>query len=169
MKYTTIYDAMIRAAADKYLPPGWDWIRLKAQLCQESQLDPNARSPVGAEGIAQFMPGTWEEAKRKMPLPDDASPFMPEFAIPAMAWYDREMWNDWTNPARTLLDRMHLAMASYNAGFGNVEHAQRLAGGPVEYDAIMARLHDVTGNANAAQTIGYIEHIERIAAELRAA
>ncbi|MDO9409525.1 lytic transglycosylase domain-containing protein [Patulibacter sp.] len=78
---------------------------LAAQLKQESGFDPGARSPAGAQGIAQFMPGT----ARAMGLRD---PFDPEQAIPAQA---RLM--------SLLLRRfgsVQLALAAYNAGEGNV-------------------------------------------------
>jgi len=51
------YDALIKTAQKKYLP-GTDWRLLKAQLTQESDLNPRAVSPAGAQGIAQFMPNT---------------------------------------------------------------------------------------------------------------
>src|SRR5690606_20537269 len=54
------YNELIRLAAQKYLP-GYDWRLYKAQLWQESKLNPYATSPAGAKGIAQFMPATWAE------------------------------------------------------------------------------------------------------------
>lgn len=164
--YTKDFDAIIREAVLKYMPEGWDWMRNKAQMIQESLLNPNAVSPAGAEGISQFMPGTFAEAKAKMPLPVHATAFMPEFAIPANAWYDRHIWDQWTNPKRTTEDRWHLTLASYNAGLGNILHAQELAHGAVDYASIIDKLYLVTGVANAAQTRGYITHIEHYYDEL---
>lgn len=168
MQYTDVYDGMFIAASDTYMPAGWDWRKNKAQCIQESLLQPNAVSRSGAEGIAQFMPGTWGDAKKRMPMPADASPFDPRFAIPAQAWYMRSLWNQWTNPARDALDRWKLALASYNAGFGNIEHAQRVASGAIDYASIVRVLPEVTGEDNAAQTTGYVEHILRYYAELKA-
>lgn len=170
MKYTNIYDDLFIAAANTYMPQGWDWLRDKAQCIQESKLQPNAVSSAGAEGIAQFMPRTWKiDVIPGMKLPADASAFDPKYAIPANAWYMRRMWNGWTNPARDPIDRWKLALASYNAGFGNIEHAQRLAQGAIDYASIIQRLPEVTGDDDAPETIGYVEHILRYYAELRAA
>lgn len=161
-----IYDVLFQKASNTYMPPGWDYRRQKAQCYQESLLKPNAHSSVGADGIAQFMPETWADAVKSMPLPAGASPFDVNYAIQANAWYMRRLWGGWTNPARGPEDRWKLALASYNAGFGNLEHAQKLAGGAIEYDAIIEHLHDVTGNENAAQTIGYVLNIQRYYTQL---
>jgi soluble lytic murein transglycosylase-like protein len=171
VKYTDRYDELIKMSADRHMPPNFnDWRRNKAQLIQESGLDPDAESEAGAQGIAQFMPLTWEnDVIPGMRLVHDASPFQTQYAIPANAWYDHKLWLEWTNPQRTLLDRWHLTLASYNAGFGNLLEAQKLAHGALGYEDIVAQLHHVTGEANAKQTRDYITRIERIYAELLAA
>lgn len=74
-------------------------------IWKESRFDPNAVSPVGAEGIAQFMPGT---AK----LRGLADPFDIEQAIPASAKYLAEMKVGYGN--------LGLAAAAYNAGENRV-------------------------------------------------
>src|SRR3954447_3160140 len=78
---------------------------LSAQLYAESGFNPFARSPVGALGIAQFMPGT--AASYGL-----ANPFDPREAIEAQA----HLMHD-------LLEQFHsysLALAAYNAGPGAV-------------------------------------------------
>jgi hypothetical protein len=74
-------------------------------IWKESRFDPNAVSPVGAEGIAQFMPGT---AKMR----GLADPFDIEQAIPASAKYLAEMKAGYGN--------LGLAAAAYNAGENRV-------------------------------------------------
>jgi hypothetical protein len=74
-------------------------------IWKESRFDPNAVSPVGAEGIAQFMPGT---AKMR----GLANPFDIEQAIPASARYLGEL--------KTGFGNLGLAAAAYNAGESRV-------------------------------------------------
>jgi soluble lytic murein transglycosylase-like protein len=78
---------------------------LAAQLYAESGFNPFARSPAGAEGIAQFMPGTAEA----MGLLD---PFDPEAAINAQAHLMRDLLGRFAS--------VPLALAAYNAGPGAV-------------------------------------------------
>jgi hypothetical protein len=84
------------------LPPGF----LARLIWQESRFDPNAVSPVGAQGIAQFMPGT-----ARLRRLDD--PFDLKFAIPASAHFLFDLRNRFGN--------LGLAAAAYNAGPGRVQ------------------------------------------------
>lgn len=86
-----------QAAAEAALDVGF-FARL---IWQESLFDPNAVSPVGAQGIAQFMPGTAE--LRGL---DDA--FNPEKALRASALYLSDLSRDFGN--------LGLAAAAYNGG-----------------------------------------------------
>ena len=52
-----------------------------AQLAQESGWNPDATSPAGAQGIAQFMPATWAT------YGNGGDPFDPDDAIPAYGRY----------------------------------------------------------------------------------
>jgi len=78
---------------------------LAAQLYAESGFNPFARSPAGAEGIAQFMPGTAEA----MGLLD---PFDPDAAINAQAHLMHDLLGRFGS--------VPLALAAYNAGAGAV-------------------------------------------------
>jgi len=151
------YDRAIEQAAGLYLP-AVPWRLWKAQLYQESRLNPAARSPVGAEGLAQFMPGTWAEVTRAMGwgLVDRR---MAEPAIQAGAYYMARLRKGWSAP-RPERDRHNLAMASYNAGLGNILAAQKACGDPPLYERIMACLGRVTGK-HAAETLGYAPAIRR--------
>lgn len=83
------------------LPPDF-FARL---IWKESRFDPNAVSPAGAEGIAQFMPGT--AAMRGL-----KDSFDIDQAIPASARYISEL--------RTSYGNLGLAAAAYNAGENRV-------------------------------------------------
>lgn len=164
------YDDEIQAAVDRYLSGCvWDWRLTKAQLWCESRLDPKAVSPAGAEGIAQMMPTTWPEVRRGIGARADASPFDPMVAIPGCCWYMRVMLNSWSALGRTVEDRHNLALASYNAGLGNLLAAQKRAGGVAEYAEIIHALPYITGMRNAHETSTYVQSINETYARLREA
>ncbi|MEN3357441.1 MAG: hypothetical protein V7637_1423 [Mycobacteriales bacterium] len=90
---------------------------LAAQLFQESRFNPKATSPVGAQGIAQFMPGTWPSWGKDENGNGVASPWEPEDAIPAAARYDCAIAKQ---VAAVPGDAAGLMLAGYNAGPGAV-------------------------------------------------
>jgi membrane-bound lytic murein transglycosylase F len=129
----------------------------KAQLYQESRLDPDAVSPVGAAGLAQFMPATWSMMVKEMHLGVRASPHTARFAIPAGAAYMANLRRQWSAP-RPQGDRHALAAASYNAGLGHLLNAQKLCGGKNRYLDIIRCLPRVTGK-HSEETIQYVKRI----------
>ena len=151
------YDRSIRQAAKRYLP-GVDWRLLKAQYYQESRLDPAAISPMGAAGVAQFMPGTWGDVSRSLGY-EGVSPHMAGPAIEAGAFYMARLRRSWHSP-RPESDRHSLALASYNAGFGHLLKAQQQCGGGALYSEISPCLPDITGH-NAKETLIYVQRIWR--------
>ncbi|MFE0016736.1 transglycosylase SLT domain-containing protein [Mesorhizobium sp. NPDC059054] len=96
-----VCDLIEAHAAEQGLPKDF-FARL---IWKESRFDPNAVSPVGAEGIAQFMPGT---AKMRGLV----NSFDIEQAIPASAKYLSELKSGFGN--------LGLAAAAYNAGENRV-------------------------------------------------
>jgi Transglycosylase SLT domain/SPOR domain len=93
---------LIETQADAHELPRDFFARL---IWKESRFDPTAESPVGAEGIAQFMPGTAR-------LRGLADPFDIEQALPASAKYLGELKRGYGN--------LGLAAAAYNAGENRV-------------------------------------------------
>lgn len=93
---------LIEVNAESYGLPKDFFARL---IWKESRFDPGAVSPAGAEGIAQFMPGT----ARMRGLADS---FDIEQALPASARYLAELKSGFGN--------LGLAAAAYNSGEGRV-------------------------------------------------
>lgn len=150
------YDQQFKASSGRYLP-GVDWQLLKAQCYQESRLKEQAVSPVGAKGVCQFMPATWNEVQRKLEF--TASPFTPSLNIDAAAYYMGYLRNQWATP-RPQFDRHSLALASYNAGLGNLLESQKLCGMATLYQCIADCLPEVTGH-HSEETFGYVNNIWR--------
>ncbi|UZM04664.1 endolysin [Vibrio phage 33Fb.4] len=155
----TQYDKYIYKAWEEYVPETQCWLWLKAQYYQESLLDPEATSHVGAMGLAQIMPGTWIDVSNKLKFNPRASPYDPKLSIEAGAFYLRYQWSQW-RAKRTFEDRISLAFAGYNAGLGNILKAQRLSGGRADWKSISYFLPEVTGE-NSKETIQYVERIFR--------
>jgi hypothetical protein len=110
-RYTADVCAAIATYAGHYnLPEGF----LARLIWQESRFDPKAISPVGAQGIAQFMPGTARLRKLR-------DPFDPAEALAKSAEYLRFLERKFGN--------LGLAAAAYNGGEGRISGF--LAGGGV--------------------------------------
>ena len=156
--FPTTYDKPIKDAAERWLPI-WPWKIVKAQWIAESNLRPDARSPVGAVGISQMMPGTWADISRAMGwgLIDRR---LAEPSIEAGSYYLAKLRRSWSSP-RPETERTKLVQASYNCGLGNMLKAQRACGMPSGYGEIAACLPQITG-AYSTETRTYVERIWRI-------
>ncbi len=96
-----------------------------AQIHQESGWKPDATSPVGALGIAQFMPATADWIAKAYPALADREPLNPSWGIRALVTYDRHLWE--RVRAATPCDRMAMVLSAYNGGLGWVYRDQRMA------------------------------------------
>ena len=101
----------IETYADHYALPAGFLARL---IWQESRFDPNAISPAGAQGIAQFMPSTAR-------LRSLANPFDPSEALARSAQYLRHLELKYGN--------LGLAAAAYNGGERRISNLVSGAGG----------------------------------------
>ena len=99
-----------------------------AQIHQESRWRPDARSPVGALGLTQFMPATatWIGTTREDLR--EVAPLNPTWAIRALVSYDLWLWQ--RVKADDSCERMAFALQSYNSGLGWVYKRQRLSPRP---------------------------------------
>jgi hypothetical protein len=117
-------ELIAREARRRDLPESF----LARLIWQESSFNPSAVSPVGAQGIAQFMP----ETARERGLRD---PFAPQEALPASA--------DFLSELHKLFGNLGLAAAAYNAGQGRVKRwLAGEAGLPIE---TRDYVHSITG------------------------
>ncbi len=97
------YERLVaQAAADLGIPVAI----VAEQINYESGFNPNAVSKAGAQGIAQFIPGTWKSYGH-------GSPFNPPDAFAAYTAYMKSLLNDFHGDLRK-------ALAAYNAGPGNI-------------------------------------------------
>jgi soluble lytic murein transglycosylase len=92
---------------------------------QESSFDRAATSPVGARGLMQLMPGTAREQAGKIGLPYDFGRLTsdPAYNIMLGSSYFGRLLDEWGGQAA-------MAVASYNAGAGNVRKWVRANGDP---------------------------------------
>ena len=140
-----------------------------AQAVQESRFDSKAISPAGAVGIAQFMIPTatqiGEELKTKLALfKDGFDRENPIQSIWAQVYYMNKLFKTW-DLGRVEAERLKLALASYNAGTGNILKAQKQSGDKKFWDEIKLSLSSVTGE-NSKETIGYVDNIFKYAVDV---
>ncbi len=116
-KWTDRFDEHFRKYSKRYFGPHFEWRWFKSQGIAESNLRPGATSPVGAVGIMQILPSTFEDIRKVNPsflaLKD------PRWNIAAGIYYDRQLYRKWRGPLPSE-ERLFLAFSSYNAGYGRV-------------------------------------------------
>ncbi|MFV0561906.1 transglycosylase SLT domain-containing protein [Malaciobacter mytili] len=159
VSFNSKYDAQIQKSVKLYWADFEEWKYWKAQLYQESRLKSDAVSPVGAMGLAQFMPRTWKQISKELDYPVYSNAFIPSYAIYAGAYYMRKLRNGWSWN-RPVIEKNKLAQASYNAGMGSILKAQKKCGNAKLWDDIKPCLKEVTGH-HCKETITYVERIKR--------
>jgi cell wall-associated NlpC family hydrolase len=150
------------------VPNGWEpWVLQAGSICPEvsaplvaaqieaeSGWNPQAVSPAGAQGLSQFMPGTWASYGRDSDGNGQVSPFDPGDAILAQGTFDCVLAAEMTTAVasgQVTGDVVDLVLASYNAGSGAV----RAAGGvPLngETPAYVTRIRSLEARYTAVGT-----------------
>lgn len=154
--HTVKYDKVFKSSASRWMP-GISYKWLKAQCWQESRFDSYAVSPAGAAGFCQFMPQTADEVSKALNY--FSSPFSIKWSIEAAAYYDSKMLRFWTTK-RPLQDKINLALASYNAGAGNLAKAQKACDMSVLYEDIIECLPLITRH-HSNETVTYVRKINK--------
>lgn len=142
------YDARIPQEAQKYrrqIIKAWQYYfgldetpaTSFAQIHQESRFKATAQSPVGAEGLAQFMPSTaqWiaallppdvrENCPSKSGCPED-----PAWAINALSNFDHRLFVVYKIASDD--ERWGFMLAAYNAGQGSVDRERKNCAHPCD-------------------------------------
>ncbi|MCA9330095.1 lytic transglycosylase domain-containing protein, partial [Candidatus Saccharibacteria bacterium] len=125
-------------------------IQIAAQIKNESNFNPGAKSGAGAVGISQFMRGTWEDVARRYPEKTNptATRTDPSESIIRQGLYMDELYEqvlEYLAKGRIQGDPVDLTLAAYNAGMGNVLKAH--------------------GVPNFTETKNYIKRIKQTTAE----
>jgi len=115
------FDNTFRKYSKRFFGVGFDWRVFKAQAIVESNLNPEARSFVGAVGLMQLMPSTFGAVQTKNP--ELRSIDDPEWNIAAGIQYDRELWSSWSDHG-SVPDRIRFTLGAYNAGRVTLLRAQ---------------------------------------------
>jgi membrane-bound lytic murein transglycosylase F len=153
------YDDLVRRYADTY---DFDWRLIVAQMYQESQFEPNARSSGGARGLMQLLPAT----AVAMGVGD---PFHPADGIlGGIRYLDR--LRDRFSGGIAPRERIWFALAAYNLGYPQVEIVRRRAEragldstrwfGHVEQ--MMRVLAAATNGRRYGQTVMYVRAIRSL-------
>lgn len=111
------YDEQIKKYSEKL---GWDWRLLASLIYQESRFKPNVKSWAGAFGLMQLMPQT----AARFGVDTSSSPVENIRAgVGFLQWLDRQF----TSKNMSDEEKIKFMLAAYNAGYGHVEDAMKLA------------------------------------------
>ena len=164
--YVVKYDKYFKKYSKRYFGLDFDWLLFKSQAIAESNLNPEAKSHVGAEGLMQIMPFTWKEISHKLKINADVKDV--KWNIAGGIYYNRRMFLIWKGE-RPLNERIDFMFASYNAGAGNIIKAQKLVvdDDPMFWSSVAKVLNQVTGR-HSKETVNYVKRIKKIRSKLGA-
>ena len=160
-KNTDKYDPIFRKYTKRYFGPGSDWRMFKAQGMAESDLDPRAKSRVGARGIMQLMPSTYGQIRSA--LPQFGAIENPEWNIAAGILHDRDLWTLWQQKQVPDTALWPFVFAGYNAGEGTIMRARRKAADQKLNDKTWPSIERVAPSVERwryIETLGYVRRIE---------
>jgi membrane-bound lytic murein transglycosylase F len=158
-KATEQYDPSFKKYSKRYFGAAFDWRVFKAQAMAESELNPKARSHVGARGLMQLMPstfGTIQSARPEFSSIDD-----PEWNIAAGIMHDRYLWTLWKDQPGD--ERRHFMLGSYNAGEGTIKRACSVAREARLDDKRWPNIEQVAPTVQRwryRETVGYVKRIQ---------
>ncbi|TQV72012.1 transporter substrate-binding domain-containing protein [Aliikangiella marina] len=110
------FDDIVKEKSSKFQ---FDWRLIVSQMYQESRFNPKAKSNAGALGLMQVLPRTGKE----LGFTDLTDPVQSIHAgVQYMNWTRQRFSQDMPTQ-----ERLFFALAAYNAGFGHVRDAQRIA------------------------------------------
>ena len=147
------YDDHFRKYCKHSFGPFFDWRWFKAQAIVESNLNPNARSSAGAEGLMQIKPSTYHEMRRSNPgwgRIRDVS-----WNIAGAIAYDHYLYerNAWSSLDKQ--ERLMFTFAAYNAGPTGILRAMNDSPRPV-------RAWQQVSPQAPPQTRAYVARIHRL-------
>lgn len=96
-----------------------------AQVHTESLWNEGAVSPVGAQGLAQFMPETAQWLPTIAPDTGEPLPFNPAWSLRALVTYDLWLWDRVEGTCDC--DHMAFVLSAYNGGLGWVQKDKQMA------------------------------------------
>ena len=132
----------------------------------ESELNPDARSWVGARGLMQLMPSTFALIASKRP--EFTSIDDPEWNIAAGIMHDRYLWKLWATDIAEP-QRPAFMFGSYNAGEGTITRATaRARAEQLDHSAweSIERVAPSIPRWRYQETLGYVRKIEANYAKL---
>lgn len=145
------YQQYFERYGSQYLPE-YDYTLFVAQGKAESNLQPLARSRVGAMGLLQLMPKTFDEQSERLGV--DCSPWSPRCSIQLGIHYDMRMFKQFKRQDK--MESARFGLASYNSGLGTVLRHQRDCNGSRVYSEVEPCLY--------REPREYVRRIERFKA-----
>lgn len=150
-KWTDKYDRHFKKYSKRYFGPLFDWHWFKAQAIAESGLSHDAKSHVGAQGLMQIMPATFDEINKKNPHFSKLE--AAKWNIAAGIYYDRTLYRKFKKTATQ--DKLYMTFASYNAGYGRILNASKRTGSKEKnWDEIRPYM--------PKETRGYVRRIRKL-------
>ena len=159
-KVSEKYDPTFKKYTKRYFGPAFDWRYFKAQGFAESGLNANAQSWVGARGVMQLMPSTYQAIASRRP--EFGTIDQPEWNIAAGIMHDRYLWTLWEKQIPDESERGRFMFASYNAGEGTITRALGVArnkGGTAEWRSIEL-IAPTVQRWRYTETLGYVRRID---------